>query len=376
MTGSIIIAHAVSQTWVIIGVLLAALISFSRPIRYGELLSIEATQELKGVAILAVLFGHVGLFLVNDHRFLFPLSTCSGVGVNIFLFLSGYGLTFGMLKKPLSVPAFYRKRALKIFIPFWIALIGFIVLDAIALNRTYSPTYILQSLLGFFPRADMNADINSVFWYITWILGYYLLFPAVFMRQRVWLSALILFALGEGLVLWSPSLVEDVIHLYEVHTAAFPLGMLTASLLFEVRGRRNAIAEALRVRRARLNGVRYYAVIFLLAAIVLYSAYDSGVGENTLKEQIMSMVTTLSLVALFTVKRIEFRALTLVGIFSYEIYLFHWPLLSRYDVIYHALPAAAATFANLGVLIAVGWMIQHLAASIASGRQSNQGKRQ
>ena len=376
MTGSIIIAHAVSQTWVIIGVLLAVLISFSRPIRYGELLSIGATQELKGVAILAVLFGHVGLFLVNDHRFLFPLSTCSGVGVNIFLFLSGYGLTFGMLKKPLPVADFYRKRALKIFIPFWIALIGFIVLDAIALNRTYSPTYILHSLLGFFPRADMNADINSVFWYITWILGYYLLFPAVFMRQRVWVSALILFALGEGLVLWSPSLVKDVIHLYEVHTAAFPLGMLTASLLFEVRGRRNAVAEALRAWRARLNGVRYYAVILLLAAIVLYSAYDSGVGENTIKEQIMSMVTTLSLVAAFAVKRIEFRALTLFGIFSYEIYLFHWPLLSRYDVIYHALPAAAATFANLGVLIAVGWMTQHLAASIASGRQSNQGKRQ
>lgn len=370
MIGPIIIAHAVTQTWIVIAVLLAALIAFTRPVRYGEWLSIGATQELKGVAILAVVFGHVGYFLVDDHRFLFPLSTAAGVGVNIFLFLSGYGLTFGMMRKPLSAPAFYRRRALKIFIPFWIALIGFFVLDGIVLNRTYPMTYIVRSLSGFFPRADMSADVNSVFWYITWILFYCLLFPLVFIRRRIWLSSLVLFALGEALVLSSPAVIEGVIPLYRVHTAAFPLGMLTASLLFESREFPSTVANRLRRWRARLNGVWYYTAVLVLAAIVFYSTYDSGVGESTLKEQIMSMVATFSLVALFAIKRIEFRLLTWVGVYSYEIYLFHWPLLSRYESIYDALPAAAATFAYLAVFITIGWMAQRLTGSIASRLES------
>ena len=52
----------------------------------------------------------------------------------------------------------------------------------------------------------------------------------------------------------------------------------------------------------------------------------------------MSLIATLAAVALFAVKRVEFRALTLVGTYSYEIYLLHWPWLSRYDVFYGTLP--------------------------------------
>ncbi len=366
MQGTIIIANAVVQTWIIIAFITAALVLFAKRIEYGDLLPLAATQELKGVAILAVVFGHIGYFLVDDTRFLFPLSVGAGVGVNIFLFLSGYGLTLGMMKKPLAPLLFYRRRALKIFIPLWPVLIGFFALDAFVLHRYYPVAYIVRSLLGFFPKADMPSDVNSVLWYITWILFYYVLLPLVFMRRRVWLSALILFALGQGLVWWNPRVIELVTRLYQVHTAAFPLGMVAASLLFENREQSSALAPKLREYRARLNGVQYYCVLALLLALVVYSAYDSGIGESTTKEQIMSMVTTLSLVLLFALKRVELRAFTLIGIYSYEIYLLHWPLVSRYDVIYAALPAAAATFAYLAVFIGIGWIIQRATAPLAT----------
>src|SRR5690348_6614939 len=100
MPGTIVIANAVVQTWILIALLIATLMLSARRIECGDLLTITATQELKGVAILAVVFGHIGYFLVDDNRFLFPLSVGAGVGVNIFLFLSGYGLTLGLLKKP------------------------------------------------------------------------------------------------------------------------------------------------------------------------------------------------------------------------------------------------------------------------------------
>lgn len=359
MPGTIIIANAVIQTWIIIAIMLAALVLFARRVDYGDLLPISATQELKGVATFAVVFGHIGYFLVDDNRFLFPLSIGAGVGVNIFLFLSGYGLTLGMMKKPLAPLPFYRKRALKIFIPLWPVLIGFFLLDAFVLHRYYPATYIARSMVGFFPKADMPSDINSVLWYITWTLFYYALLPVFFMRQRVWLSALILFTLGQGLVLWNPPVIELVTRLYEVHTAAFPLGMLAAWLLFESREKNNPFAQKLRTWRAQLTGAKYYSAIVLLLTLIVYSMYyDSGIGQSTTKEQVMSLVAMFSFVLLFALKRVEFKALTLIGVFSYEIYLLHWPLVSRYDVIYSTLPASAATFAYFALFMGIGWLIQ------------------
>ena len=55
----------------------------------GEIMSISQTNQLKGVAILMVIFSHAGYFLSTDTRFLYPLSVAGGVGVNLFLFLSG-----------------------------------------------------------------------------------------------------------------------------------------------------------------------------------------------------------------------------------------------------------------------------------------------
>lgn len=367
MPGTIVIANAVVQTWIIIAVMLAALVLFARRTQYGDLLPISATQELKGIATFAVVFGHIGYFLVDDNRFLFPLSIGAGVGVNIFLFLSGYGLTLGMMKKPLTPLPFYRKRAFKIFIPLWPVLIGFFLLDAFVLHRYYSTTYIARSLLGFFPKADMPSDINSVLWYITWTLFYYALLPIVFMRQRAWLSALILFVLGQGLVMWNPPVIELVTRLYEVHTVAFPLGMIAAWLVFESREQSNPIAQKIRDLRAQLTGAKYYATLIVLLALIVYSMYyDSGIGQSAMKEQVMSLIATLSFVLLFAIKRVEFKALTLIGVYSYEIYLLHWPLVSRYDVIYAALPASVATFAYFALFIGIGWVIQRGTAPVSA----------
>lgn len=366
MQGTVHIADAVIQTWILIGLIAAALLLTARRLEHGELLPLGATQELKGVATFAVVFGHVGYFLVDDTRFLFPLSVGAGVGVNIFLFLSGYGLTLGMMKKPLGPAAFYRKRALKIFIPLWPVLIGFFLLDALLLDRHYPFSYELRSMLGFFPKADMPSDVNSVLWYITWTLFYYLLLPLVFLRAMPWLSALLLFVLGQGLVWWNPAPIALVTRLYEVHTVAFPLGVLLASALYEDASAPNPLAQAVRRFRAGLGAVAHQALVAALVALIVYSAWDSGIGESTLKEQCMSLVTTLAFVALFALKRTGFGFLTLIGVYSYEIYLLHWPLVSRYEFLYPVLPAAAATVAWFALFIGVGWLLQRGTAPVGA----------
>ena len=66
------------------------------------------------------------------------------------------------------------------------------IADALFMDKTYSVGYIIKSMLGFFPTADGFGDVNSPFWYITWMIMFYLLYPLVFFKDKPWLSAIIL----------------------------------------------------------------------------------------------------------------------------------------------------------------------------------------
>jgi len=52
-----------------------------------------------------VVFGHIGYFLAKTQVFCFRFNL-RRVGVNLFLILSGFGLTLSALKKDLSVKIF------------------------------------------------------------------------------------------------------------------------------------------------------------------------------------------------------------------------------------------------------------------------------
>ena len=73
----------------------------------------ECTVGLKGLAVLMVVWGHIGACLhVNGIQFI------GGVGVSIFLILSGYGLEKSYTNNGLK--KFWIKKLIKVFIPFWI----------------------------------------------------------------------------------------------------------------------------------------------------------------------------------------------------------------------------------------------------------------
>ena len=366
MPTQIAITDASHSTWIIIAALLAIGLFSAHRLKPAALLPPSASQELKGVAILAVLFGHIGYFLVSDHRFLFPLSIAAGVGVNIFLFLSGFGLTTGMLNRRMAAPEFYRRRLVKVFIPFWIALAGFFILDATALHRTYSLQYMLQSAAGFFPRADMADDVNSPFWYITWILMYYALLPLLFSTRRPWLTAIALFAIGEAIVAWNPPAIGLVTRLYVVHTVAFPLGVLVGWLLHVPKGGHNPLTARLQALRDGMSAPLNLGCCALLAGVTGYCAYHSGIGEGPWVEQVMSLITMLALTLLFMLKRFEFGFISLVGLYSYEIYLLHWPLLARYDWLYHHLSPWLATALYMALFLALGWLLQRATAPLGA----------
>jgi peptidoglycan/LPS O-acetylase OafA/YrhL len=71
-----------------------------------------------------------------------------------------------------------------------------------------------------------------------------------------------------------------------------------------------------------------------------------------------------ALLVLFMMKRRDSVLLHLFGVYSYEIYLLHWPLISRYDPLYALLPAWLATLAWLAVFIACSWVVRRMVTPI------------
>ena len=91
----------VRSTWIFGAILLVAVFTSAKRRTSGEAaFPRSATEELKGLAILLVVFAHIGYALVPGGRFLFPLSVGAGIGVNVFLLLAGYGLATSALAKP------------------------------------------------------------------------------------------------------------------------------------------------------------------------------------------------------------------------------------------------------------------------------------
>lgn len=318
-------------------------------------LALQQTNELKGVAILMVLFGHIGYFLASDNRFLWPLSVNSGVGVNIFLFLSGYGLTASLVKHKTTLLRFYKKRFLNIYPAMWIVIGIFIWLDFFVLRRIYTFESIIQNFLGFFPNADLAKDLNSPLWYFTFIASYYLLLPLIFVRKYPGLTGIALILIGYLVTRLALPVNKDVLKLYQTHYLAFPLGILFYQAV-----------TLLPLNKVKIGFSKYFRYLLLLIFLLIagYLSIHSNVGQGIYKEQLTSLCIVLSVVVAVVMKDHESRFLTFIGMYSYEIYLIHWPLISRYELIYKYLPPSLATLLYIGVLVSLGWLSKELTRSI------------
>lgn len=366
----ITVTDTLQSTWIVIAALLAAILLTFRKTTHSDLFPVPVTQELKGLGILAIVFAHISYMLVTDNTYLYPLSIAAGVGVDLFLFMSGFGLTVGMLKKQMPILEFYQRRLVKVFIPFWVVLTTLFICDHFFLDINYSQIYILQSFLGWFPRASAFEDINSPFWYISWMLLFYALFPLLFMRERPWLTAILLAVIANTIALTDP-LQLQVNWLHRLHTNAFSLGILLAWWLHAS----PSTVKTLEWFRNKSGGIGRYA---LIATLILFAGYmachntagnwpqlanrlaSTGFDPGFFIGQTTSIVTMLALIAFFSMKKIDNKFLYTYGVYSYETYLLHWPLMSRYDIFFQYFPAWAATILWVVAFMGIGWLLQKI----------------
>ncbi len=361
------VINPVLQTEIFSVLFLVLIFSTFKKILRPSLMSRQLTDQLKGVAILMIVFSHIGYFLSQDTRFLFPISVFAGVGVNLFLLMSGFGLTMSALGKNLGIWGFYKKRLSRLYTTVWLVLAILFLLDFILLNKSYPLTSVLQSFLGFFPQANLYTNIDSPLWFFTLILFYYLVFP-VFSQKKIryfspFLIYLLSFLITEKITL---PINPSVLNLYKVHLIAFPLGISLALINYKlIAGKFTSIIN---FGNGYLNFFLKVFFSLILLYFIGYTALYSGVGHGVGIEQTISTFTTICIILLFNIIDFELRIFNLFGKYSYEIYLFHWPLVYRYDLIYKIFPAYLATLIYLGVFIALGFLIQKVISYLTSSK--------
>jgi peptidoglycan/LPS O-acetylase OafA/YrhL len=232
-------------------------------------------------------------------------------------------------------------------------------------------SYIISSFFGFFPTANLYADIDSPLWYFTLILFYYIIFPLVFIKKRPWVSAIIIFVASYLILALNLRPIAGAQNFYEMHWWAFPIGVLLGELLREGHGLQKIVSRIFfkinheyNLRIFKIIG--YYALVLLLLFIIAYTSYYSGVGKSVNIRQLISIITTLSFVSLFLMKNVRIKMFNLFGLYSYEIYLLHWPILYRYDIFFKFLPASLAMVLYLILFICLGWLFKKATEKILS----------
>lgn len=117
----------------------------------------NCTSTLRGIAILIIMMGHIGVSGF-DFRVFNPFG---GIGVAMFLFLSGYGLTESYKENGLS--NFWKKKMMRIAIPYLI----------------WIPIYHIVMQLS--PLGNMNhLEIIPRYWFVEYLLIAYFLFYILF----------------------------------------------------------------------------------------------------------------------------------------------------------------------------------------------------
>ncbi|MEZ9365536.1 acyltransferase family protein [Vibrio sp. 10N.286.49.E11] len=282
-------------------------------------------QGLRGMAVLLVLFTH--MFRVEENYYsdtVIPDFVLSGfVGVDIFFIISGfimYITTVNIDKRDtfFNMVDFLRKRAVRIYPPYWVFSIILLVFAAFFPNMVFSGAeYSLWSSLLLIP--DLNQPILAVGWTLIHEMYFYLVFSFFLLFSRGSLN-LLLFLWGSLVLVLDWYLVDKGSFLtlaLSPLTIEFIIGVYIGSAYFSFKDKFSKINPAL---------VYTYVVAFPFIVYFLYEAYyihAPGHLSRTLLFSLPCSLLVLSLLVFESKKKFVPNVFVMIGNSSYSIYLSH-----------------------------------------------------
>ena len=174
--------------------------------------------ELMGFAIISIMIGHLHFFQLFDFGDLSFFASLGSAGVEIFLFVSGFGL-FYSFEKSNNLPQYFKRRFLRI-VPTYVFIMAGIDILTCNITALYHPSYWIMHLLSY--------------WYIPFICIMYIVFPMLYYIQKksvylpIFITLVITLILTYVLYTLGKGDIHNVPMLMAQRCPIFTVGMLVA----------------------------------------------------------------------------------------------------------------------------------------------------
>jgi len=106
-----------------------------------------------------------------------------GMGVHLFFVLSGFGLG---LSAKIKATSFYKKRFIKILIPYYIVILIIYAINVIHPVYEDGSLYALCGHLFLYKMFDKNiiTSFGYHFWFLSTIIQFYIIFPLIIVIKQ------------------------------------------------------------------------------------------------------------------------------------------------------------------------------------------------
>jgi peptidoglycan/LPS O-acetylase OafA/YrhL len=294
---------------------------------------------LRAVAVISVLLYHAG----------FAAFSGGFIGVDVFFVISGY-LIAGVLWREIaggsfSILGFYERRARRI-LPALFAVILFSALVGAVLFTPEEMTTFARSVLGsvlfvqnfvlgmeagYFDAASETKPLLHI-WSLSVEEQFYILFPPLLVLAALWLNRVGVLSLMAGVfalsLAGSVALMEarPVYNFYMLPLRAWEL-LAGAMLAVAVVGRP---AGAGRLHDA----VSVAGLASILLAALLYTTETPFPGYTALQPVAGAVALIWAGPHSLVGRLLSWRPLVFIGLISYSLYLWHWPLIAYHALLY------------------------------------------
>lgn len=278
---------------------------------------LEVVDFLRGFAIFTIVLMHLTQNYLPGT--LNKAAAFGGAGVHVFFLVSGFGLYLSYLRRPVGYGEFLKKRFGKVYWPYAIAVIVWIIWNLVSRGKLMLQEGLSHLLLYKMFIHELDVSFCYPYWFISTIIQFYLCWPLIVRLIRSWGGQYIAIAISiawstivgilgfEELRPWSSFFLQ---YLWE-----FCLGMWIAERIYE--GNDNLVD----VREMKYS----WLLVCAIAGMGLSAFMAWNGGWLKLYNDIPSLMGYLSVALLIYKIGMEgvYKFFVQTSGFGYELYLVH-----------------------------------------------------
>jgi peptidoglycan/LPS O-acetylase OafA/YrhL len=298
-------------------------------------MKLRSIQALRALAALLVVGDHLPRLegKLFPSGFMHGFGAAGAIGVDLFFVISGFIMvttTWNTFAKRGASLRFISRRFLRIYPPYWAALIAFVAIGIALPSALYlAPVTVSSFLTSFFLIPRVDGPLLFVAWSLEFEVYFYLVFAIAlqFPRQRLALCCAV----------WAGATLALNVAAHWV--TAVPVQFLGSPLALEFMGG-GAVGYLVLHRHIFAPRTLLVAGIVLAAAVAVYSSRFDGFGSLDLTwYRVLAAGPAMLLIVYGAVSLEEHGRLVpppgavALGDASYALYLWHGMLLGAYAVV-------------------------------------------